>query len=408
MASSFRSAAAQSARRGRIAGLSLVAALALVLAACNAGPAPVRFAAPEGPPPDFVEVLRGDTVLSVATRHDVAVDDVIALNGLTPPYTLRRGQLLRVPVPQDHVVASGESLSVIAEAYRIDQSDLAAANNLAPPYTLQPGQRLTLPPRRTPVIASAESYRVVTPSRIPPQAASVEPTSLGPGEDIGFEPPPSGSTAVTVETLDPLDPQSADPAAGAAADPVAQLPREDQPSAPGAPLQLAPQGPATVETAPPPGGEPDAEVAALPPAAPPQAPPIAGPLPRGDRFGWPLVGEIVSEFGPKPDGTHNDGINIAAARGATVAAADDGVVAYAGNELRGYGNLLLIRHDGDWVTAYAHLDELLVQRGDRIRVGQAIATVGSSGTVAAPQLHFEIRQGTEAVDPANLLPPLSR
>ncbi len=363
----------------------------------------MRFAAPEGPPPDFVEVLRGDTVLSVATRHDVAVDDVIALNGLTPPYTLRRGQLLRVPVPQDHVVASGESLSVIAEAYRVDQSDLAAANNLAPPYTLQPGQRLTLPPRRTPVIASAESYRVVTPSRVPPQAASVEPTSLGPGEDIGFEPPPSGSTAVTVETLEPFDPESTEPAA---AEPMPEEPA----SSPGAPLQLGPQGPATVDTAPAPEpvGEADAEVAALPPPTAPPAPAISGPPPRGDRFGWPLVGNIVSDFGPKPDGTHNDGINIAAARGATVAAADDGVVAYSGNELRGYGNLLLIRHDGDWVTAYAHLDEVLVQRGDRISVGQPIATVGSSGTVGSPQLHFEIRRGTEAVDPTNLLPALSR
>ncbi len=370
----------------------------------------MRFAAPEGPPPDFVEVLRGDTVLSVATRHDVAVDDVIALNGLTPPYTLRRGQLLRVPVPQDHVVAPGESLSVIAETYRVDQGDLAAANNLAPPYTLQPGQRLTLPARRTPVIASAESYRVVNPSRIPPQAASVEPTLLGPGEDIGFEPPPTGSTAVTVETLepmDPLDPQSADPAAAAQAEPPV--------ASPGAPLQLGPQRPATVGTAtvdtapaPEPEGEADSEVAALPPAAAPPAPPVSGPPPRGDRFGWPLVGDIVSDFGPKPDGTHNDGINIAAPRGATVAAADDGVVAYSGNELRGYGNLLLIRHDGDWVTAYAHLDEVLVQRGDRISVGQPIATVGSSGTVGSPQLHFEIRQGTEAVDPANLLPALSR
>ena len=97
---------------------------------------------------------------------------------------------------------------------------------------------------------------------------------------------------------------------------------------------------------------------ALPAIPAPQARSASG-------FQWPLAGEVVSRFGPKSDGRHNDGVNIAAAAGTPVVAADNGVVAYAGNELRGYGNLVLIRHDGDWVTAYGHAEQLLVSRGDR-------------------------------------------
>ena len=108
---------------------------------------------------------------------------------------------------------------------------------------------------------------------------------------------------------------------------------------------------------------------------------------------------MISGFGATGKGRHNDGINIAAPRGTPVKAAENGVVAYAGNELRGFGNLLLIKHDGGWVTAYAHNEALLVRRGDRVRKGQTIARVGSSGGVSTPQLHFELRRGKNAVDP---------
>lgn len=126
--------------------------------------------------------------------------------------------------------------------------------------------------------------------------------------------------------------------------------------------------------------------------------------PRSGRtFSWPVRGRILSTFGPKADGLHNDGINISARAGAPVIAAENGIVVYAGNELRGFGNLLLVRHAGGWITAYAHLDRTLVDKGQRVSRGQAIGTVGSSGGVSQPQLHFEIRQGTQAVDPAKFL-----
>ena len=108
---------------------------------------------------------------------------------------------------------------------------------------------------------------------------------------------------------------------------------------------------------------------------------------------------MVSSYGPKAGGLHNDGINIAAPKGSPVKAAENGVVAYVGAELKGFGNLVLIKHQGDYVTAYAHNDQILVKRGDIVRRGQTIARVGSTGSVDTPQLHFEIRKGSRAVEP---------
>jgi murein DD-endopeptidase MepM/ murein hydrolase activator NlpD len=145
------------------------------------------------------------------------------------------------------------------------------------------------------------------------------------------------------------------------------------------------------------------------PAPPPvaveeAATPIPAPPPiSGDGFIWPVKGKIISAFGAKDQGNQNDGINISAPRGTPVQATENGVVAYAGNELRGFGNLVLIRHSDGWITAYAHNDQLLVRRGQIVRKGQDIATVGSSGGVAEPQLHFQMRQGKSAIDPTKHL-----
>ncbi|MEE9588672.1 MAG: M23 family metallopeptidase, partial [Hyphomicrobiaceae bacterium] len=108
---------------------------------------------------------------------------------------------------------------------------------------------------------------------------------------------------------------------------------------------------------------------------------------------------IISGFGQRQDGTHNDGIDIAVPTGTSVQAVDNGVIAYAGSELKGYGKLILIRHSDNWVSAYAHNEQLMVRRGDKIRRGQVIAKAGRSGSVERPQLHFELRQGSKPVDP---------
>jgi murein DD-endopeptidase MepM/ murein hydrolase activator NlpD len=172
--------------------------------------------------------------------------------------------------------------------------------------------------------------------------------------------------------------------------------------------------PSVEPPAPAPDTKPEVPGSSPPPNKPAEtaqtAPPPASdkPIPPrvGKGFDWPIQGRIIERYGTGPNGTHNDGINIAAHAGEPVRAADAGTIAYAGNELRGYGNLILIKHAGGYMTAYAHNSQLLVRRGDVVKRGQEIAKAGSTGTVDTPQVHFEIRKGTRTVDPVGLLPSL--
>jgi murein DD-endopeptidase MepM/ murein hydrolase activator NlpD len=122
------------------------------------------------------------------------------------------------------------------------------------------------------------------------------------------------------------------------------------------------------------------------------------------QFRWPLAGRVISDFGASGTGERNDGINISAQQGAPVRASASGTVSYCGNELKGYGNLVLIRHDDGYITAYAHVASFIVNRDDHVLAGQVIAYAGTTGDVSSPQLHFEIRQGVRALDPKSLLP----
>jgi murein DD-endopeptidase MepM/ murein hydrolase activator NlpD len=126
----------------------------------------------------------------------------------------------------------------------------------------------------------------------------------------------------------------------------------------------------------------------------------AGSLPG---FRWPVRGRVIAAFGPKPNGVQNDGINLAVPEGTPIKASEDGVVAYAGSELKGYGNLVLVRHPNGFVTAYAHASDILVKRGETVKRGQVIAHAGQTGNVTSPQLHFEIRKGATPVDPSQYL-----
>lgn len=123
----------------------------------------------------------------------------------------------------------------------------------------------------------------------------------------------------------------------------------------------------------------------------------------GASFRWPVKGRILSGFGTKPDGGHNDGVNIAVPQGTSVKASENGVVAYAGSELKGYGNLVLVRHANNWVSAYANNEEILVKRGDKVKRGQVIAKAGMTGSVSKPQVHFELRKGSRPVDPTKYM-----
>ena len=131
---------------------------------------------------------------------------------------------------------------------------------------------------------------------------------------------------------------------------------------------------------------------------------LAEPPPlSGKGFLWPVQGEVVDGFGPKPDGRRNDGINIAARAGTPVRAAENGIVVYAGSAVPAFGRMLIIRHAGGYLTTYAHNEALLVTVGDRVRRGQIVARVGATGNVARPQLHFQLRAGRDPVDPRRLL-----
>ena len=138
-------------------------------------------------------------------------------------------------------------------------------------------------------------------------------------------------------------------------------------------------------------------------AKPAQKPVVAKSTDGTPSFRWPVKGRVIAGFGPKPNGQQNDGINLAVPEGTPIKAAEDGVVAYAGNELKGYGNLVLVRHPNGYVTAYAHAKELLVKRGDQVKRGQVIANSGQTGNVDTPQLHFEVRKGPAPLDPMPLL-----
>jgi len=371
----------------RRAPLGVVAAVMVaVLAGCA-----LPTSSPNVSVPASVVVEPGDTVYGIARRYNIPQRDIIELNGLQAPYLLAVGQVLRLPAPRIYRVVSGDTLYGISRRYNVGLSELAELNGVLPPYRIYLGQELRLPSTAGVQIADSGGAAPV-PAPVPPRSQA--------------EPRLSG-TATAVTRANPTPPPAASappivisPPASAAATPPPVFPAitpppasRPQPSAPAGTVPIPSPRPSTVAVAPAP------QPAAVPVA--PSTPPRAG-----SRFAWPVEGPIISTFGPKGQGAHNDGINIAAARGTPVRAADNGVVAYAGNELRGYGNLILIRHDGGWVTAYGHNDQILVRRGEQVTVGQTIATVGSTGAVGSPQLHFEIRRGTEAINPLDQMPPM--
>ena len=265
------------------------------------------------------------------------------------------------------VVGTGDTVYALARRHRVSMRAIIEANGLVPPYHLAVGQRIVLPHGRAYRVQKGDTlYGLARRFRVDPYRtarlnALVPPYTIRIGQRLTL--PASAAT-----------PSAKQPANAA----TTAKPARETPSGTG------------------PADQPKAGPSSPPPAAP-------SPADGGEGFIWPLQGTVVSRFGPKPEGRRNDGINIAAPRGAPVRAAADGMVAYAGNELRGFGNLLLIKHRGGWVTAYAHNDTLLVGKGDRVRRGQTIATVGSTGSVRTPQLHFELRRGRDARNPERYL-----
>ena len=302
------------------------------------------------------------------------------------------------------IVEPGQTLYSIARANGMTAATLASANDIAPPYNVHAGQRIRIPgvdePRAEAAYAPVNQnfspktsmHRVeggetlfslgrsygVHPYKIADLNSLSHNASLTVGQKIRI---PGGKTAERIESEDVKVPaeepseryaeENSDQKQNFESDSdIAYAPPEDESSAPA-------------------GGEEQSEEQ-----------PAEETI---NSFRWPVKGRVISKFGSKPGGARNEGINIAVPEGTSVRAADGGVVAYAGNELKGYGNLVLIRHDGGWVTAYAHTRQLLVKRGDTVRRGDVIAKAGQTGSVESPQLHFELRKGATAVDPLKYL-----
>lgn len=401
------------------APLGMAVAVSLVfLSACSTGSdLPVRRAAPA----NSIFVSRGDTVQTLAQQYGVPERDLIAQNNLAPPYVLQPGQRLSLPKPRTYTVQAGDTVYGVARRYNIDMAELVRLNQIPAPYVIRVGQELRLPgdsrgpantqvataSRPAPAPATAPSYRPMDPPpaaspRPSVEAAPLEPPRPGPATPapVAVAPSAPARQGIVAEALAP-PPSGSNPPAHRPA-PLSPAPSVTTAPTASTPVSPAPIAPAPVAPAPQSAPPVQQQVAtSIPPA--PSTPPAATAPRDGARFVWPVRGKILSGFGDKPGGLRNDGINIEAARGTAVTAAGDGTVAYAGNQLKSFGNLVLIRHDDGWVTVYAHLDEIKVQQGQQIARGQAVGTVGQTGNVRAPQLHFAVRKGEQVVNPLGQL-----
>jgi len=285
------------------------------------------------------------------------------------PAPVVSGEATATAEPERVVVRPGQTLSGIAHAYHVPMRTIAEANHLLPPYRIEIGRTLIIPQADQPAVSVAAVSLGAMPPAQPAAMSGANQPEANPLERASPTPAGQPSLAATA----PPNPTTSTPS------PAGELPRPDaKPAA--APSAISEPPTATV------------------------APPA--PVQNNVTFVWPVRGHVLAGYGSGPDGTHNDGINIAAPRGAAVEATDAGVVAYVGNELRGYGNLILIKHSNGWISAYAHCDLMMVKRGDRVGRGQVIAKVGSTGNVNEPQLHFELRRGNRAIDPREFLAPL--
>ena len=240
----------------------------------------------------------------------------------------------------DVVVARGDTLYSLSRKYSVPVNDLAVMNNLTPPFNLTVGQKI-----RVPNLARVSVEQV----RTDDVKVAVKSTNA----TVQTQPQQKRDAKTIAEKVGAEKKVVATPVKKISSDPTKKLPKINARSS--------------------------------------------------SKFSWPVRGKILSNYGAKSSGLFNDGINIGATRGTAVKAAENGVVAYAGNEVKGMGNLIIIQHEDGWMTVYAHMDSMVVRRGARVSVGQQIGTVGKTGKVDSPQLHFEIRKGTKAYNPTQYL-----
>ena len=354
---------------------------------------------------DEIIVVRGDTVYALAKKHNMSVEEFAKINNLKSPYTLKIGQKLRTHVPvketvkekntvpevkpvvekkkeipniistekvaeikservaaaktvvkqsttqkrinlTEITVSRGDTLYSLSRKYEIPVNDLAVINKISAPFTLSVGQKLKVPKLdkvQTKTIYKTEDKKTVQ------NAVKTSEKKVDKKINIKSQTPQKSSYSAVSEKQKINTEKTKNN--------TKQTKQETH------------------------------KIVAR----------------SSSKFSWPLRGKILSGYGPKEGGLVNDGINISANLNAAVKSAENGIVAYAGNEIKGMGNLIIIQHADGWMTVYAHLNSMNVRRGNKVSVGQNIGSVGKTGKVDKPQLHFEIRKGTKSYNPIQYL-----
>jgi murein DD-endopeptidase MepM/ murein hydrolase activator NlpD len=337
---------------------------------------------------DAVIVQQGETLYSIAKKNGVPLRDLIDANNLEPPYALKAGSAIKIPFPNYHESREGETLYSISRMYDMKVNDVIALNNLKFPYPIYPGDKIKIVRDKN---KKSESNEIIVEndkkidnkkSEKNPQLAleskAKKENNIKPSEEKAKE-------IVEKKNSKEIEKYGFKPSEVRAL----ELAKKNDSSRTAKNI-INPSKNEIVET----------KLSINKPIDKDSIKKIAN---KTNRFSWPVRGEVISKFGPKSAGLYNDGINIKAPDGQAVSSSEDGIVAYVGSELKGYGNLVIVKHSGGWISAYAHLKNSAVAIGQKISKGQKIGNVGNSGKVKFPQLYFGLRKGRDAVNPENYL-----
>lgn len=370
----------------------------------------------------YVTLMPGETLDTLSRRYNVPVAAITSANNFADPTRVLPGQQVLIPTysaPAPQAPRAAATPAVAPQAPRAAALPPAAAPRLVPgpqPVAAKTAAAPAPAPMPTPVpVATAPKALPTAPQAQP--GVSIGPHVVKKGESLDAIARSYGTTKSRLMAVNGLKgdviqvgqklvlpsgvvlkvakgetPAAPTPATGATI--VAKTPATAPALAPAAP-QVA-----TIAPTPAPAAAPTPVVAVA------QEPKAVAEAPRADKtpsFRWPVRGRVITEFGAKSGSDRNDGINLAVPEGTSIKSAEDGEVIYSGNELKGYGNLVLVKHSDGWVTAYAHASELLVNKGEKVTRGQIIARAGATGSVQQPQLHFELRKGQKPVDPTQYL-----
>ncbi|MDD4556418.1 MAG: M23 family metallopeptidase [Alphaproteobacteria bacterium] len=297
---------------------------------------------------------------------------LLAVLFLSACTTSQNGYLFGGPIfgnPDSVRVSKGDTLYSISRRYDIPLRDLIELNNIAPPYALRIGQTLKLPTNNYHIVSKGDTLYSIS------RKYDVDVTSLSRLNDLR----PPYALAIGDKLVLPASVSSASYSSSGSAT-KSSTKKASTGTYRSSQRNYSRQTRAYQQQA---------------------YTPVTKK--RAEKFSWPVRGTIISYYGVIGKGRKNDGINIKAPAGTSILAADKGTVVYAGNELKGFGNLILIKHPDGFITAYAHNDKIFVRKGQSIRRGQKISTVGSTGGVGTSQLHFEVHIGKKPVNPMNYL-----